>query len=78
MDEVLVIKTKRLLLRDLLEEDGQTLHQLRSNPIITQYIQYIKSETEAETYQWFRETMVHNARIPQLSYNLVIIRKVDH
>ena len=30
----------------------------------------------AETHQWIRDTMAHNARIPRLSYNLVIARQV--
>ena len=52
------------------------MHQLRANPIVTRYIHYIRSETEAETYPWILGTVVHNARISRLSYNLVIVRLV--
>lgn len=72
------IKTKRLILRDLFQEDGPVLHQLRSNPAVIQHIDYIKSETEADTFEWLRGTMKHNARIPRLSYNLAIIRQMGN
>jgi [ribosomal protein S5]-alanine N-acetyltransferase len=78
MDDMFAIKTKRLILRDLLAEDESALHQLRSNPAVTQYIDYIKSETEADTYQWLRGTIMHNARMPRLSYNLAIVRQMDN
>ena len=71
------IKTKRLMLRDLLEEDWQAMHKLRSDPVVTKFIDYIKSETEAETRQWLCNTRGHNARKPRLSYNLTIVRQED-
>ena len=77
MDKMFTIKTKRLILRDLREEDEIVLHQLRSNPAVTQHIDYIKSETETDTHQWLRGTMMHNARLPRLSYNLAIVRQLD-
>ena len=56
MEVMFAIKTKRLILRDLLEEDGPVLYQLRSNPAVTRHIDYIKSETGADTFEWLRGT----------------------
>ena len=46
------IQTKRLIRRDLLQDDWYVMHSLRFNPTVTHFIDYIKSETEAETRQW--------------------------
>jgi len=78
MDKMFTLITKRLILRDIREEDESVLHQLRSNQAVTQHIDYIKSATEADTHQWLLGTMIHNAGLPRLSYNLAIVRQMDH
>jgi len=78
MDKMFTLITKRLILRDVREEDESVLHQLRSTQAVTQHIDYIKSTTEADTHQWLLGTMIHNARSPRLSYNLAIARQIDH
>jgi len=70
--------TKRLIFRDVCEEDESVLHQLRSTQAVTQHIDYIKSTKVTDTHQWLLGTMTHNARSPRLSYNLAIVRQMDH
>jgi len=67
------IHTKRLILRDILETDFAILHQMRSNGTVTRYIEYIKSETEPETWAWIKGTMYHNSLSPRQSYNLAVV-----
>ena len=71
------LQTERLVLRDLAIVDWAVLHRLRTDPQVTQYMDYLKSSTPAETWTWVYETMDHNSRTPRLSYNLVIVRKTD-
>lgn len=53
------------------------MHLLRSDRTVTEYIDYIISETEEESRQWVLGTMEHNAKEPRLSYNLTIVRQSD-
>ncbi len=74
---MLQLETPRLILRDLLPDDWAPMHQLRSDPTVTRYCDYIASETPEQARTWVRETMVHNAMTPRLSYNLAIVRRDD-
>ena len=72
------IKTHRLALRDLLKEDQQAIHRLRSDPDVIRYMEYIRSDTAAETWARIQETIEHNSLKPSQSYNLVIKRRSDN
>jgi ribosomal-protein-alanine N-acetyltransferase len=72
-----IIQTERLLLRDLLEGDWPVMHRLRSDPKVTRFLDYIRSENEAETQTWLRNTIKHNQCSPRLSYNLTIVHQAD-
>lgn len=74
---MLELKTGRLLLRDLLLADFEAIHALRSDPDVTRYMDYIKSDTEEETRDWLAGTMRHNALSPRQSYNLAVVRQSD-
>ena len=71
------LETARLLLRDLILKDAVPMHALRSDPVVTRYCAYIASDTLEEAKTWVRDTMVHNAMRPRLSYNLAIVSKED-
>ena len=71
-------RTKRLVLRDVLQSDFAALHRLRSDPAVTRYMDYITSESEQETREWIQGTMQHNALTPRRSYNLTIVRQSDN
>ena len=43
------IDTPRLILRDFVEDDWHAMHPVFSDPETTQYIDWIKCETETET-----------------------------
>jgi RimJ/RimL family protein N-acetyltransferase len=72
-----LLETPRLILRDLLPQDAAPMHLLRSDPVVTRYCDYIASETPEQAETWVRDTMVHNAAEPRLSYNLAIVRRSD-
>ena len=76
--EMFEIKTQRLALRDILKEDQAVLHRLRSDPEVIRYMEYLRSDTTAETWAWILETIEHNSRKPRQSYNLVIKRRSDN
>ena len=67
------IATVRLTLRDLQLADLPAMHRLRSNPRVTQHIDYIASSSQAETEQWLRATILHNEQRPRCAYNLAIV-----
>jgi RimJ/RimL family protein N-acetyltransferase len=71
------LETERLWLRDLLPQDAAPMHLLRSDRVVTRYCAYIESETPEQAEAWVRDTMVHNATMPRLSYNLAIVGKAD-
>jgi ribosomal-protein-alanine N-acetyltransferase len=72
------VKTQRLALRDLLKEDQQVMHRLRSDPDVIRHMEYLRSDTAAETWTWILETIEHNSLNPRQSYNLVIKRRSDN
>lgn len=72
------IKTQRLALRDILKEDQAELHRLRSDPEVIRYMEYLRSDTAAETWAWIQETIEHNSLKPRQSYNLVIKQRSDN
>jgi [ribosomal protein S5]-alanine N-acetyltransferase len=71
------LDTARMLLRDLIPDDAAPMHLLRSDTTVTRYCAYIASQMPEEAEAWVRDTMVHNAMRPRLSYNLAIVRKED-
>lgn len=73
--EGIQITTNRITLRDLLEDDLDSMCQVCLNPNITKYMNYIKKNSAEEVRTWLHETMEHNSAHPRFSYNLAIIEK---
>ena len=69
--------TSRLVLRDFVEDDWYAAHQFSADPEVTQYIDFIKSDSEAQTQQWIRGMIFHNQLQPRVSYNLAITQQTD-
>lgn len=66
------IFTQRLHIRDLVEEDAEPLHRLRTDPRVYHY-NHFGPETLAETYRWVVDTMCYNQRPGRDSHNCAII-----
>jgi RimJ/RimL family protein N-acetyltransferase len=71
------IKTQRLALRDILKEDQAVFHRLRSDPDVIRWMEYMRSDSAAETWVWIQETIEQNLLKPRQSYNLAIKRRSD-
>lgn len=54
------------------------MHRLRSDSDVIRYMEYLRSDTAAETWAWIQETIEHNSIKPRQSYNLVIKRRSDN
>ena len=54
------------------------MHRLRSDPEVIRYMEYLRSDSAAETWAWIQETVGHNLLKPRQSYNLVIKRRSDN
>ena len=71
------LKTTRLILRDLEESDWSDFHTFSTDPEVTRYNGFIKTEHEEETRQWLREAIHHNQQRPRLAYSLAVVRRSD-
>ena len=67
------IKTKRLLLRDLIPEDQTLFLELMKDPNTRYYMgDFIKADIKTEAKAWVKEKMEYNSETPRHSYNLAI------
>lgn len=71
----LELETPRLVIREIREEDAVSLHAIFSDPEVTKYMDYIKSESLEKTRAWVEATIGHNAKIPRFAYNFTILLK---
>lgn len=69
------IKTKRLVIRDLLEEDLDLMIDLCMNAEITIYLDYIKCENEQAVRKFLLEKIKYNEETPRCAYNFAILTK---
>lgn len=75
MGTMLELKTPRLVIREVREGDAEGLHPIFSDPEVTKYMGYIKSESLEKTQAWVKATIEHNAKIPRFAYNFTILLK---
>lgn len=66
------ITTDRLHIRDLIKDDAEAMHQLRTDPRVYHF-NHFGPETPQETYQWVVETMAYNRRPDRNSHNCAIV-----
>ena len=71
------LQTSRLLLRDLLETDWQTIYRLSSEPSVRKWLDFLPEPSEAECRDWTATFISHNNERPRFSYNLCIVRRDD-
>ncbi len=69
------IETERLLLREIDLEDIKNFNILGSNKNITKHLDYIKTNSKAETEKWIQQRIEWNKQIPKTSLNLTITLK---
>jgi RimJ/RimL family protein N-acetyltransferase len=66
------ITTDRLYIRDLIHEDAEAMHPLRTDPRVYRF-NHFGPETPEETHQWVVETMAYNQRPDRDSHNCAIV-----
>jgi ribosomal-protein-alanine N-acetyltransferase len=71
---VKVIKTERLLLRDLTPSDQQAVHQYASDPEVVRFMDW-GPNTEAETDQFIRRSILTQKENPRRNFTFAIVLK---
>jgi len=67
------------MLRDLIDNDWEIIHQLGLDEKVTRFMaDYIKVKNEEEAKVWVSERIGYNSQNPRESYNLAITRKDDN
>jgi RimJ/RimL family protein N-acetyltransferase len=66
------LRTQRLILRDLTDEDLSLVRRMASEPAVTRYQTWLKLGSEAEARQWLQDAMFHNRQHPRHAYNLAL------
>ena len=72
----LPITSRRLVLRDFVEEDWADIHALRSDSAVARFMDF-NPETPAQSREWLTRVIFHNWEQPRLAYNLAIVRRAD-
>src|SRR5262249_53403491 len=70
------ISTRRLLLRDFVEEDWADVHAFRSDPLVAWATEFAP-ENQEETREWLRFIARYDQRDPRLTYNLAIVLRLN-
>lgn len=73
---MVVIRTKRLILRDFNETDWQAVHGYASDPEVVRYMDW-GPNTEEETKVFIRRSISHQKEKPRRNYTLAIILKAE-
>lgn len=71
------IRTRRLVLRDLVPGDVPRLHVFFADTAVTRTMGYIKTRTLRETRAWVKRAIFHNRARPRFAYSLAVVRKAD-
>ena len=71
------IRTRRLILRDLVPGDARRLHVFFADPMVTRTMGYIKTRNLRETRALVKRAIFHNRARPRFSYSLAVVRKAD-
>jgi RimJ/RimL family protein N-acetyltransferase len=66
------IRTARLHIRDLIEDDTEPLHRLRTDPRVYRF-NHFGPETMQETQRWLVNTKFYNERAGRDSHNCAIV-----
>jgi RimJ/RimL family protein N-acetyltransferase len=69
---MLILRAKRLHLRDFIEADWPAVHAFRTDPEVAQFMDF-ESETEVETQEWLTDVIFHNQTRPRRVYNLAVV-----
>src|SRR3712207_5357006 len=72
----LPIISRRLVLRDFVEDDWADVHMLRSDSAVAHFMDF-NPETPEQSREWLARVTFHNRERPRLAYNLAIVRRVD-
>jgi RimJ/RimL family protein N-acetyltransferase len=72
-----IIKTKRLILRDLEEADWQAVHEYASDPEVVRYMDW-GPNTEDETTEFIRRAIASQKERPRRNFTLAIVLKSEN
>ena len=70
---MLQLKTERLLLREIQEEDWELFQRLSSDPTVRIWQSFLPGSSESECREWVRDFMFHNCQKPRFGYNFTIV-----
>ena len=68
--------TPRLVLRDFVEGDVSDVIELRSDPVVIEFMDYPPQSAE-ESQEWLDSVIYHNGLTPRTSYNLAMTRRAE-
>lgn len=70
---MLQLKTKRLLLRDLQQEDWKLILKLSSEHSVRTWQSFLPKDSEPECREWVQNLMFHNCQRARFAYNFSIL-----
>ena len=71
------LRTKRLLLRDLVPGDVPRLHPFFSDRRVTRYMDFVRTRKLRQTGAWVKRAIRHNRKWPRFAYSLAVVSKKD-
>lgn len=69
------LRTPRLLLRNLGQEDTALIRRMAQEPAVIRYQHLLRLNTEAGIDQWVQSAIFHNHQRPRHAYNLALVAR---
>ena len=69
---MVIIQTKRLVLRDFNEDDWEAVHEYASDPEVVRYMEW-GPNTEEETRNFIKRAISHQNEKPRRNFTLAIV-----
>ena len=73
---MVIIQTKRLVLRDFNEDDWEAVHEYASDPEVVRYMEW-GPNTEEETRNFIKRAISHQNEKPRRNFTLAIVLKSE-
>jgi ribosomal-protein-alanine N-acetyltransferase len=72
------LRTARLVLRDLVEDDWTSIHAMSQESSVIRYQSWLRLTSEADARRWVQQAMRHNQLHPRQAYNLAVVHQAPH
>jgi ribosomal-protein-alanine N-acetyltransferase len=77
MTGMFVLRTKRLILRDLVPGDVPRLHVFFTDRAVTRYMDFVRTRTLRQTRAWVNRAIHHNRQRPRFAYSLAVVSRKE-